>query len=179
MVLSGRNEGLVFCRDAVLQFGIRERYYISLHRLCLGSYCHILDAKCCVTVLERDWPGTDSKSASLSPYPSSRSLAVSPGQVAHSGVILSKSSPKQGAASPISSPTSVKQKYWQDQALFCISLSTYDLIANAWGCATAFCSGGDYWTPCSELKTTQPRGPGKVMAFPLKQLPLSPDRTLR
>jgi len=51
MVLTGRNEGLVFCGDTVLQFGLSEQYHISLHWLCLGNCCHILDAKHCVTVL--------------------------------------------------------------------------------------------------------------------------------
>lgn len=45
MVLAGRNEGLVFCGDAVLLFGLSEQYHVSLHWLCLGNCRHVLDAK--------------------------------------------------------------------------------------------------------------------------------------
>lgn len=35
---------------------------------------------------------------------------------------------------------------------FCISSRIYDLIEHARGCSAGSCSGGDFWTPCSELK---------------------------
>lgn len=149
MFLTGRNEGLVFCGDTVLQFGLSEQYHFSLHWLCLGNYWMPSAVLQC---WGWDWPVPDSKSASLSPYPSSRSSAVSPGQVTPLGAIVPKKSPKHGATSPDSPPTSVKQKYWQDQGLFCISLSIYDLIVNAQGCSVDSCLGGDYGIPWSELK---------------------------
>lgn len=52
MVLTGRNEGLVFCGGTILQFGLSEQCHVSLRWLCLGNCSHVLDAHLgCVTVL--------------------------------------------------------------------------------------------------------------------------------